>query len=61
MITILKNKCSIRASIHRKILNVIIVTSAGYSGYVGLEFEGNENANTAVPKSIAMLRKAFKL
>lgn len=38
-----------------------IVTDAGYSGYVGLEFEGKEDAATAVPKSIAMLRKAFKL
>ena len=38
-----------------------IVTDAGYSGYVGLEFEGKENAETAVPKSIKMLRNAFKL
>jgi sugar phosphate isomerase/epimerase len=38
-----------------------IVTAAGYSGYIGLEFEGKEDAATAVPKSIAMLRKAFKL
>lgn len=38
-----------------------IVTGAGYSGYIALEFEGKENAATAVPKSIAMLRKAFKL
>ncbi len=38
-----------------------IVTDAGYSGYVGLEFEGKEDAATGVPKSIAMLRKAFQL
>lgn len=38
-----------------------IVVEAGYSGYIGLEFEGKENPETAVPKSINMLRKAFKL
>lgn len=38
-----------------------IVAEAGYSGYIGLEFEGKENPETAVPKSINMLRKAFKL
>lgn len=31
----------------------------GYRGYVSLEFEGNEDPKTAVPKSLAMLRKAF--
>lgn len=36
-----------------------ILREAGYSGYVSVEFEGKENADTAVPKSIAMLRKAF--
>jgi L-ribulose-5-phosphate 3-epimerase len=36
-----------------------ILADAGYAGYVSLEFEGKENANTAVPKSLAMLRKAF--
>jgi sugar phosphate isomerase/epimerase len=30
-----------------------------YTGYVSLEFEGKENADTAVPKSIALLREAF--
>jgi len=30
-----------------------------YRGYVSLEMEGKENPDTAVPKSIAMLRKAF--
>src|SRR5213080_639587 len=36
-----------------------ILAKAGYSGYVSLEFEGNENADTAVPKSIEVLRRAF--
>jgi sugar phosphate isomerase/epimerase len=30
-----------------------------YRGYVSLEFEGKEAARTAVPKSLALLRKAF--
>lgn len=30
-----------------------------YRGYLSLEFEGKEDAHTAVPKSLAMLRKAF--
>ena len=30
-----------------------------YQGYISLEFEGKEDAHTAVPKSLAMLRKAF--
>jgi L-ribulose-5-phosphate 3-epimerase len=37
-----------------------ILRQAGYSGYVTLEFEGKENPETAVPKSLAMLRKAFR-
>ena len=36
-----------------------ILNDAGYSGYVGLEFEGKENPDIAVPKSIALLREAF--
>jgi sugar phosphate isomerase/epimerase len=32
---------------------------AGYTGYVSLEFEGKEDPLTAVPKSLAMLRKHF--
>ncbi len=31
----------------------------GYRGYVSLEFEGREDPLTAVPKSLALLRKAF--
>ena len=30
-----------------------------YKGYVSLEFEGNEDANIAVPKSLDLLRKSF--
>ena len=30
-----------------------------YSGYISLEFEGDEDAATAVPKSLALLRKHF--
>ena len=36
-----------------------ILSGVNYSGYVSLEFEGKENADIAVPKSIEMLRKAF--
>jgi sugar phosphate isomerase/epimerase len=32
----------------------------GYRGYVSLEFEGQEDPKTAVPKSLAVLRKAFR-
>jgi L-ribulose-5-phosphate 3-epimerase len=31
----------------------------GYRGYISLEFEGKEDPRTGVPKSLAMLRKAF--
>jgi L-ribulose-5-phosphate 3-epimerase len=30
-----------------------------YHGYISLEFEGKEDPRTAVPKSLALLRKAF--
>ena len=30
-----------------------------YKGYISLEFEGNEDANTAVPKSLELLRNSF--
>ena len=30
-----------------------------YRGYVSLEFEGNEDPKTAIPKSLTMLRRAF--
>jgi sugar phosphate isomerase/epimerase len=31
----------------------------GYRGWISLEFEGNEDAGTAVPKSLALLRQHF--
>jgi sugar phosphate isomerase/epimerase len=30
-----------------------------YRGYISLEFEGNEDPRTAIPKSLTMLREAF--
>src|SRR5262245_54013644 len=36
-----------------------IMKQADYRGYVSLEFEGNEDPRSAVPKSLALLRKAF--
>ena len=36
-----------------------ILSDAGYTGYVSLEMEGKEDPETAVPKSIEVLRKAF--
>ncbi len=36
-----------------------ILAKAGYRGYVSLEFEGKEDAETAVPKSLSLLRTAF--
>jgi hypothetical protein len=30
-----------------------------FRGYVSLEFEGHEDYKTAIPKSLALLRKAF--
>jgi L-ribulose-5-phosphate 3-epimerase len=38
-----------------------ILQEANYTGYVSLEFEGKENPDSAVPKSITMLREAFGL
>jgi len=37
-----------------------IFEEAGFHGYVTLEFEGSEAAESAVPRSIEMLRKAFR-
>jgi L-ribulose-5-phosphate 3-epimerase len=36
-----------------------ILQKHNYRGYVSLEFEGKEKYQTAIPKSLAMLRKAF--
>ena len=30
-----------------------------YRGYISLEFEGNEDWQTAIPKSLELLRQAF--
>ena len=37
-----------------------ILSKAGYRGYVSLEFEGKEPAATGVPKSLSLLKKAFR-
>jgi sugar phosphate isomerase/epimerase len=38
-----------------------ILSDAGYHGYISLEFEGKEDPETAVPKSIAELKRAFQI
>jgi sugar phosphate isomerase/epimerase len=37
-----------------------ILKAVGYRGYVSLEFEGKEDPETAVPRSLATLREAFE-
>ena len=37
-----------------------ILADVNYTGYVALEMEGKENPDTAVPKSLAILRGAFQ-
>jgi L-ribulose-5-phosphate 3-epimerase len=39
---------------------ISILRKVNYQGYISLEFEGKEDAGTAVPKSIEMLREAMK-
>lgn len=36
-----------------------ILADVNYTGYVSLEFEGQEDHRTAIPKSLELLRKAF--
>ncbi len=36
-----------------------IFRKANYRGYISIEFEGNEDPMTAVPKSLEMIREAF--
>jgi sugar phosphate isomerase/epimerase len=36
-----------------------ILRDAGFKGYVSLEFEGKEDAATAIPKSLDLLRKSL--
>ncbi|MCS7091570.1 MAG: sugar phosphate isomerase/epimerase [Limisphaera sp.] len=38
-----------------------ILEEAGYTGYISLEMEGKEDPETAVPKSLALLRRAFRI
>ena len=38
-----------------------ILLQAGYTGYVSVEFEGKQDPDIAVPKSIEVLRKAFQI
>ena len=42
---------------YRKVAQIL--AKAAYRGYVSLEFEGKEDAATAVPKSLDLLRAAF--
>jgi sugar phosphate isomerase/epimerase len=37
-----------------------LLHGVGFRGYVSLEYEGKEDAATAIPKSLAMLRRAFR-
>ncbi len=37
-----------------------IMKDANYTGYVSLEFEGKDDPRTAIPKSLELLRKAFR-
>lgn len=43
---------------YKRIINIL--RKVNYQGYISLEFEGKEDATTAVPKSIEMLREAMK-
>jgi sugar phosphate isomerase/epimerase len=38
-----------------------LLSDVGYTGYISSEYEGKEDPDTAVPKSIALLRKAFNV
>lgn len=38
-----------------------ILAAVNYHGYVALEFEGKEEPETGVPKSVAILREAFRV
>lgn len=37
-----------------------IFQDAGYKGYISVEFEGNEDPLTAIPKSLELIREAFQ-
>ena len=36
-----------------------ILKAVDYNGYVSIEFEGKENADSGVPKSVQLLRESF--
>jgi sugar phosphate isomerase/epimerase len=36
-----------------------ILTDTGFQGYVSLEFEGKEDPETGVPRSVALLRESW--
>ena len=38
-----------------------ILKDVGFNGYISLEFEGKADADVGVPKSVALLRKAFQI
>jgi L-ribulose-5-phosphate 3-epimerase len=38
-----------------------ILRDVNYTGYISLEFEGKENPDSGVPKSLALLRQAFAI
>ncbi|MCH2161089.1 MAG: sugar phosphate isomerase/epimerase [Phycisphaerales bacterium] len=38
-----------------------MLNDAGYRGWISLEFEGNEDFRTAIPKSLELLRNAFPM
>jgi|GEM_PF-7100135 sugar phosphate isomerase/epimerase len=40
-------------------LRAALLRAAGYAGWVSLEMEGKEPAETAAPKSFAVLKEAF--
>ncbi len=44
---------------YKRIANIL--AKANYSGFVSIEFEGKEKPETAVPKSIKTLKKAFNI
>jgi len=36
-----------------------LLNNVGYKGYISIEFEGNEAADTGVKKSVELLRKVL--
>jgi sugar phosphate isomerase/epimerase len=42
---------------YKRVANIL--RAANYTGYIDLEMEGKENAETAVPKSLQVMREAF--